>query len=477
MAKNKKPAKLQSYLNEDNYIKTGKARNLPIVNCLINTDWEETGIASVIVVRQHVNQNFTLGLYMVDLYCVGVKDTHFYFNISENEFLSLTYSISQNYELADCDYNLAHNIIYGAVAYAEEFEIPPHKDFKLTKMILEEDDDNIPLIDVEFGKDGKPFLVESSHDNKTKFYYSQLLKHVGEGNFHFLSEEDQYSDDDTYPEGWEKEDWEYFLEDLENSETQEELTGKLVESFEAVRYIFEKTMVEPTSETKMLTTQGLELTEMEIVSEPVSTVGYKKSDEEIKDIESCHKDLKDIQNSTIRVDSKVEKLILKLQKAIVKWPKNPTFLNYLLSAYQLTNNVSAVRETAKLTLKLFPSYLFGKIVYARLLIQDGQLEKVPELFNGNYNLKSIYPERTKFHIQEFLAFNILMCYYFLEKDDLYMANLYYSMNTKIDVPEELMMDNEIMFKLSIRICNYVGDLVLGNNTEFTREELIKTLIN
>ena len=232
--------------------------------------------------------------------------------------------------------------------------------------------------------------------------------------------------------------------------------SELVGSFEAVRYIFEKTMVEPTTETNMMTSQRLELTEMEVVSEPISTLGYKESAEEIKDIEACNKMLREFQKSTPHSSSKTGKLILMLQKA---------------------GNSTAAKETAKLTLKLFPSYLFGKIVYANLLIDEGKLDQVPQLFNGEYNLKSVYPERTQFHVQEFLAFNILWCNYFIEKDDLYPANLHYMLNTKIDVPEEYMIDTEILFKLNIKICNYVKELIVGDKAKFTKKELIKTLIN
>ncbi len=479
MAKNKKKSNnLQLHLNEENYIKTGKARNLPIARCVINADWQDTGMASIIVVRQHVNQNVTLGLYMVDVFCVGVKDTHFYFNISNNEFLEIADIMSENYELAECDYNLAHNIIYGSAAFAEEFDIPPHNGFKLTKMILEEDDDHIPLIEVEFGKDGVPFLIGDSDNPKMKFYHSQLLKNAGEGNFLFLSEEDVEKLENEYlPELWEEEDWNDFFEDLDECETEEELMDVMVESFEVVQYISEKTLVTPMLESKNLSAQNLEMSETELVFEPISILDYKESNEEIQELEICNKTLRDLHDSLAETDLQVDKLILKLQKAIIKWPKNPVFLNYLFSAYQLTGNFKAASDTAKLTLKLFPSYLFAKIAYARLLIQKGKLEKVPELFNGKYNLKSVYPDRDKFHVQEFLAFNNLWCNYFLEKDDLYTANFYYSRNIEIDIPEEFMVDVETLLRLNIKICDYVKDLIFSHNSKFTRYELIKTLVN
>ncbi len=477
MAKKKNPAKLQVYLSEDNYLKSGKARNLSIKKCLINADWQDAGIASIVVVRQHINGNITVGMYMADLFCVGVKSTHFYFNISEDEFSNLAQLMAKNYQITECDYSLAHNIIYGSVAFAQDYEIPPHKDFNLTKMILEEDDDDVPLVDIEFGREGMPFLISNSDDPKMKFYHSQLLKYAGEGNFHYITEVAQEElHDESKPDFWEKKDWNLFFEDLDGCKDEEELLYKMLDSFESVHYIFEKTLSRPTVEQKKLSTPNFS-TKMDLVYEPLSLINYKESDEENKEIDSYNKALANLQTSNFRTKSKAKKLAINLKKATVKWPNNPIFLNYLFSAYQFSRDFSASKEIAKLTVELFPSYLFGKIVYAKLMIQDGELDQVPELFNNKYNLKAIYPDRKKFHVQEYLELNILWCEYFLEKGDLYLANLHYGMNTKIDVPEEMMMNEEIVFKLHVKICKYVEDLVLSKNTQFTREELIKTLIN
>ena len=59
-------------------------------------------------------------------------------------------------------YDEAHNCIYGAIAFAEEAGIEPDKSFKITQYMLDEDDDNIPLIEYKYGKDGKHTLLTSS---------------------------------------------------------------------------------------------------------------------------------------------------------------------------------------------------------------------------------------------------------------------------------------------------------------------------
>jgi len=44
------------------------------------------------------------------------------------------------------------------VEYAEELGFNPHKDFNLVKNILEEDDEHIDLMYIEFGLNGVPAI-------------------------------------------------------------------------------------------------------------------------------------------------------------------------------------------------------------------------------------------------------------------------------------------------------------------------------
>lgn len=148
---------MQQKLSPENYVKT-KARNLPIGDCYINKDWKESGLASIFVSRKHSNGNVTLGIYLVDTYARGTKDTLFKFNIIHSEFEAII-KREHGAELILIEYVLAHNIIYGANAYAEEHGFKVNKAFNLTQYILEEDTEDIALIEIEFGKDGKPLYI------------------------------------------------------------------------------------------------------------------------------------------------------------------------------------------------------------------------------------------------------------------------------------------------------------------------------
>lgn len=198
--KNKKNQQTQQPLSAEKFIQQ-RARLSKIGPCYVYDRLEEDGEGHVIVSRLHGNGWVTVGYYLVDIWCLGVKDTFYHYRLTTDEFSEFI----EKYPLGlrECSYEEAHNWIYGAIAFAEEASISPHKSFKLTRYILEEDTDDIPLIEYEFGKDGKHFLVAKSQQ-EANLYLPLLQRTLGEGNYDFiLNDED---DDDLWFDD-EDEDW------------------------------------------------------------------------------------------------------------------------------------------------------------------------------------------------------------------------------------------------------------------------------
>ncbi|MDP3446061.1 MAG: hypothetical protein Q8T08_24635, partial [Ignavibacteria bacterium] len=114
--KNKKEAPM---LSPENYIRQN-ARTLPIHECWVSKNWKENQMAQILVARKHSNENITLGFYLVDLNCLGVKDAFYQFNISEIKYKEILQKQNLNQELIKTDYVLVHNIIFEAVEFAAQ---------------------------------------------------------------------------------------------------------------------------------------------------------------------------------------------------------------------------------------------------------------------------------------------------------------------------------------------------------------------
>ena len=98
---------------------------------------------------------YTIGTYLVDAYCMGVKQSIYKFNIDKIDYERIV----KRRILKKVPYPEIHNLVYGAVEFAREAHAMQAKNFTaVTQYILEEDTDDIPYIEYEFGKDGKHFF-------------------------------------------------------------------------------------------------------------------------------------------------------------------------------------------------------------------------------------------------------------------------------------------------------------------------------
>ena len=200
---NKNKGKVIQMLSPENYIRK-KARSLPIYECWINADWEDSGMANIVVARRHSNGNITYCMYLVDLLCLGVKDTHYKFNVTETEYRHFLEKFEGRMDVEIAGYTLVHNIILAGVEFSEEYGFKPHKDFtSVTEFMLEEDGEDIDLIEIECGRDGKPMYVQGPFDDAAKAnkIMKQLEHSAGAGNFDFMKEvdedfEDEFEDDE-----------------------------------------------------------------------------------------------------------------------------------------------------------------------------------------------------------------------------------------------------------------------------------------
>jgi len=188
----KNKGKVIQMLSPENYIRK-KARSLPIYECWINADWENSGMANIVIARRHTNGNITFCLYLVDLLCLGVKDTFFKFNITETEYRNFLEKLEEEMGMEITGYALVHNIILSGVEFAEEYGFKPYKDFtSVTEFMLEEDNDDIELIEIECGRDGKPLYIQGPFEDavKSNKIMKQLEHLAGVGNYDFIKEVD-----------------------------------------------------------------------------------------------------------------------------------------------------------------------------------------------------------------------------------------------------------------------------------------------
>ena len=183
------------------------ARDYPIEGCWVQDGWRKDGLAIVVLARRRPDAALMFGSFVVDYYCLGLKDTAFSANIPPADFhRDVLEGIYRHNSPEEISPPLAHEVIYGAIDYAAQFGFRPHSDFKSSRIVLDPPGVHPLTGSVQFGRNGEPFYVAGPHDNEDRIV-RQLTRSVGEGNFGILAFQGEptdalmdYDDEEEYAE-------------------------------------------------------------------------------------------------------------------------------------------------------------------------------------------------------------------------------------------------------------------------------------
>jgi hypothetical protein len=106
-----------------------------------------------------------------------------------------------------------------------------------------------------------------------------------------------------------------------------------------------------------------------------------------------------------------ECIVSRLEELVEQCPQVPQISNYLAAAYNLMGN-NKFDACVEENYRKHPDYLFARVHYAGQCLDNNESEKIPAIFKEGGDLKVLYPHRNRFHITEFIAFNVFMCRYY-----------------------------------------------------------------
>jgi len=179
MGKKKQNKQPQQPLSPAKYLKE-RARLVPLEKCFICCDLENGTEGTVLVVRKHTGDKYTLGMYLIDKFCLGVKDASYSLRMERSEFRDFMDRFKERFSPRECSYEEAHNWVWGAVGFAEDAGISPCKEFEQAKYILAEDNDDVELIEYDFGDgEGKHCLLANGR-LEASTYLPIMHKHLGD---------------------------------------------------------------------------------------------------------------------------------------------------------------------------------------------------------------------------------------------------------------------------------------------------------
>jgi hypothetical protein len=143
-----------------------------------------SGMVSVAAAREHGGRKVSFCGYLVDVYCLGVKNALGPRRLDRRNlpaFLADFFSAYDAPPLA-AQAELARDLVFGAVEYARALGFEPHPDFEACAGHLG------PWASpgaIRFGCDGKPRFIQGPYDDPGPIIRT-LEGSVGQGNFDFM---------------------------------------------------------------------------------------------------------------------------------------------------------------------------------------------------------------------------------------------------------------------------------------------------
>jgi len=173
-----------------------RAREFPFAGCWVQPDWQRHGSASLLVARTQPTDEIVFALFLVDTFCLGLKRTFYAVGIDATRFESeVLPRIYQGDPPTSLSVEVAHEIVHGAIEYAEGIGFRPPREFRRTQQILDPPDAHPRSGAIEFGYKGRPVYLPGRNDNE-RAVLNRLVQTVGKGNFTYVPAGDP-------PEGYE----------------------------------------------------------------------------------------------------------------------------------------------------------------------------------------------------------------------------------------------------------------------------------
>ena len=170
----------------------------PVHACLLQEGMWERGNGVVVLIRRTPGGRFALIVFLVDVFCLGVKDVLFDRHDAP-EIEAFIEAMNMTAPLRPVDPSRARKLLRDLVAWSRSLGIEPHVDYAAGDLLFGDIAADACSESFTFGSDGKPFYIPGPHDSPAKIrrQMDHLRRRLGEDGFDFMLElgEDEFDED------------------------------------------------------------------------------------------------------------------------------------------------------------------------------------------------------------------------------------------------------------------------------------------
>jgi hypothetical protein len=159
-----------------------RAARTPIQHCLVTESLFVIGMGTVVLARG--GRDVALAAFLVDVFCLGIKDVMFQ-SLDEEAaemYLQTTHAAAP---LIAVEPSYARKLLRDLSAWSQSIGFAPHRDFEPVEKLFGDVDADASDAAFRFGRDGKPFYIPGPSESPLQIRrrVEQLRKTLGDGGF------------------------------------------------------------------------------------------------------------------------------------------------------------------------------------------------------------------------------------------------------------------------------------------------------
>jgi hypothetical protein len=166
-----------------------QAAHFPIHDCRVPENLFEIGIGNVMLTRSLPNGDLALAAFLLDVYCLGVKNA-FYRIVSAESYALHLAELGEHGRLDPVHPSCLRKLVEGAAEYARDLGFAPHPDYARAAKLFGNIDPAACPVTYTYGKDGKPLYISGPRETpaQSRRILDTLARRLGSEGFHFMAE-------------------------------------------------------------------------------------------------------------------------------------------------------------------------------------------------------------------------------------------------------------------------------------------------
>jgi hypothetical protein len=135
-----------------------RASRAPIQHCLVTESLFDNGMGTVVLARGATLNDVTFGSFLVDVFCLGIKNVMFA-SLDGEVFGRLIDAIDASSPMIPVEPSYARKLLRDLAAWSQSIGFAPHQEFVAVEALFGDVCADASEAVFRFGRDGKPFYI------------------------------------------------------------------------------------------------------------------------------------------------------------------------------------------------------------------------------------------------------------------------------------------------------------------------------